>query len=85
MSDSVDQESMLMKPGATARPRASIVFFATAEAKSPTPTMRSPRIATSRDMTFPAGAIVNSSPFNDDVERRVRSSDLSAADDHGKK
>ena len=47
MSDSVAHESMLMKPGATASPAASIVAPAEAEAKSPMPAIVSPAIATS--------------------------------------
>src|SRR6187549_780271 len=47
MSDSVAHESMLMKPGATARPRASTVARAFARARSPTAAMRSLRMPTS--------------------------------------
>jgi hypothetical protein len=47
MSESVDQESMLMKPGATASPAASNVFPAVAFERSPTASIRSPRMPTS--------------------------------------
>ena len=47
MSDSVPHESMLMKPGDTASPAASIVVRAEAGAKSPMPAIVSPAIATS--------------------------------------
>ncbi len=46
-SDSVAHESMLMKPGDTAWPVASIVVAAMAPAKSPTPAIVSPAIARS--------------------------------------
>ena len=46
-SDSVDQDSMLMKPGATALPVASISRRAVPAAFGPTYAMRSPRMATS--------------------------------------
>jgi hypothetical protein len=46
MSDSVAQLSMLMKPGATAMPRASISVRPRPRT-SPTAAMRSPRMATS--------------------------------------
>jgi len=47
ISDSFDQLIMLMKPGATAKPSASITLGAPAFPTSPTTAMRSPRIATS--------------------------------------
>ena len=43
-SDSVDQDSMLMKPGATARPRASTTVSAFSADASPTRSIRSPRM-----------------------------------------
>jgi len=54
MSDSVAQLSMLMKPGATASPRASISTRAGSPAGSvPTATMLSPAIATSPTIGAP--------------------------------
>jgi hypothetical protein len=47
ISDSVDHDSMLMKPGATASPAASTTVAAAAPERSPTPAMRSPRMPTS--------------------------------------
>ena len=47
ISDSVDHDSMLMKPGATASPAASTTVVAAAPARSPTLAMRSPRMPTS--------------------------------------
>ena len=47
MRESVDQESMFTKPGATARPAASSTVPARARRRSPTAAMRSPRIPTS--------------------------------------
>ena len=47
MSDSVDHESMLMKPGATARPAASSTVGADARRRSPMAATRSPRMPTS--------------------------------------
>src|SRR5438477_8005 len=38
-----------------------------------------------RDVAFPAGAIVDGPAFDDDIERRISRSDLSAADDNSKK
>ena len=46
-SDTVAQESMLIKPGATARPRTSSFAQARAVPRSPTAAIRSPRSATS--------------------------------------
>ena len=46
-SDSVDHDSMLMKPGATARPLASMTVAAVAPPRSPTAAIRSPRMPTS--------------------------------------
>ena len=46
-SDSVDHDSMLMNPGATAMFVASMDDAARAEARSPTAAMRSPRMPTS--------------------------------------
>ena len=46
-SDSVAQESMLTKPGATARPVASTTAGASAADRSPTAAIRSPRMPTS--------------------------------------
>ena len=46
-SDSVAHESMLMKPGATARPAASMVVLAVSAERSPTRSMRSPLMPTS--------------------------------------
>ena len=47
MSESVDQDSMLMKPGATARPLASRTVLACALFRFPIAAMRSPRMPTS--------------------------------------
>ena len=47
ISDSVDHESMLMKPGATASPFASTTMPAVAEDRSPTAATASPRTPTS--------------------------------------
>ena len=47
MRDSVDQDSMLMKPGATARPRASITVRARAFPSGPTAVILSPTMPTS--------------------------------------
>jgi hypothetical protein len=47
INDTTDQESMLMKPGATTSPLASITVFAFAFLKSPSPAIRSPQIARS--------------------------------------
>ncbi len=46
-SDSVAHDSMLMNPGATARPDASTTVAARAPVRSPTTAMRSPWMATS--------------------------------------
>ncbi len=46
-SESTDQLSMLMKPGATARPCASTTTLARAPVRSPTSAMRLPRMPTS--------------------------------------
>jgi hypothetical protein len=47
MSDSVDQDSMLMKPGATARPFASTTVRAPPLRPGPTAVILSPTIPTS--------------------------------------
>ncbi len=52
-SESVAQLSMLMKPGATASPWASISFLAVMFPRSPIAAMRSPRIATSPVVGLP--------------------------------
>ena len=74
-----------MKPGATARPVRinCLLRDCRGEVAYADDAITADRDI--RDMTFPAGTIVNCSPFNDDVEGRVSRSDLSAADDHGKK
>ena len=46
-SDSVDQLSMLMKPGATAKPLASMMVFAAAADRLPKVMILSPRMARS--------------------------------------
>jgi hypothetical protein len=52
---STAQDSMLMNPGATAMPDASMILSALASSRSPTAAMRSPSIATSA--TTPAAPV----------------------------
>ena len=68
ISDSVDQQSMLMKPGATARPAASIDgAAASAFERSPTAAMRSPDPDVGQ-AAGASGAVVDRPAADQDVE-----------------
>ena len=72
INDSVAQLNMLMKPGATARPRASISSAALARLKSPTVRDLIAANANVDPCSRSAGAVINRSTTNDDVVTRSR-------------